>query len=188
MSGAMTTRPARFIRRFARPAALALPLAAALLSSGCASTRDYPSLSIREVERNMRARPSKAEEAETPQLPAASADLATRLDGLVAMARTADGQFADEKNRAERAVAAAGGRTSDSWSAAQIALAALESHRSHAMTALAELDQLYVDARDEAPLAPSPKAESIAAARDTVSDIISAQDSVIDGLSARLAG
>ena len=51
-----------------------------------------------------------------------------------------------------------------------------------------EVDQLYVDARDEAPLAPSPKAESIAAARDTVSDIISAQDSVIDGLSARLAG
>ncbi|MBT0669937.1 hypothetical protein HT136_16345 [Novosphingobium profundi] len=158
------------------------------LLAACSSTGTYPSLAIREVETRMQAQPAKADAEAAPALPSPDADLTTRLDGLVAVARSANTRFAQKRPAAERAVAASGNRASDAWSAAQIALADLESSRSAAMTALADLDQLYFAARDEAPLETSPKAEAIAAAREQVQGWIADEDAVITKLSGRLSG
>ncbi|MCJ2183151.1 hypothetical protein MTR62_10670 [Novosphingobium sp. 1949] len=173
----------RFVRLARTPLLLALPL----LSAACSTSADYPSLSLRKAETQMRAQRAASDNAATaPALPSADTNLTTRLAGLVAVARQADASFARQRPVTERAIAAAGAPASDSWSLAQVALSQLQSSRSSAMTALADLDQLYVDAREESPVTPSPKAEAIATARDTVAAILAEQDSTLDTLSARL--
>lgn len=168
-----------------------LPLIGALLATAaCSTANTYPSLAQREVERvGGSAAPAGGEAGPpAPVQPPASADLVTRLDGLVAMAREAERQFQSNRPAAERAVASAGERASDSWSAASVALARLESSRSSAMTALADLDTLYADARDKAPLGESPSTAAIGAARAQVSGWVDGQDRVIAALDARLKG
>lgn len=166
-------------------------LVAALLPLGmaaCSTASQYPSLAVRDVERPAgSATPAPGEQAPTlPALPPASADLVTRVGGLVTMAQEADRQFQSNRPAAERAVAGAGGSGTDSWSAANIALARLESSRSASMTALAELDGLYADARDAAPQDESPSTRAIGDARTRVAALVEGQDAVIDRLGARL--
>lgn len=172
------------IRTHARFLAVALPM----LAAACSTAGSYPSLAMRDVERGTRhAMPVMGQTAPPlPALPPASADLTTRLDGLVAVARAADQQFQSNRPAAERAVAAAGNTASDSWSSATIALAKLESSRSQSMVALAELDTLYIDTRSAGPTEESPSAKAIAAARDEVGGRVAEQDKVIAGLAARL--
>lgn len=164
-----------------------LPLAA---TAACSTSAQYPSLAQRDVERRGgTAMPVAADTAPAaPALPPASADLVTRVNGLVAAARAADEQFRAQRPVAERAVGNAGGVGSDSWSGASVALGRLETSRSIAMGALAELDVLYADARDAAPTDESPSASAIAAARSQVSDIVAAQDSAIERLAGHLKG
>ena len=159
-----------------------------MLAAACSSAGTYPSLGLRDVERASASAEPVPGETPPPAapLPPASASLATRLGSLVAMAQTADQQFQASRPAAERAVADAGPVASDSWSTASIALASLESSRSNAMTALADLDTLYVDARTAAPLEETPSIETIAAARDQVSGLVSAQNAVIARLAAHL--
>lgn len=175
------------LRRFARllPIAL-LPFAA----GACSTASDYPSLAVRDVERVSGTAKPAADDASAPLpvLPPASAGLVSRLQGLVAVAQAADRQFQAERPSAERAAAAAGSLGSDSWSSASVALARLEASRSQAMIALADLDTLYADARDAAPLEPSPSAQAIGDARAQVSGWVEAQDAVIERLSARVKG
>lgn len=174
----------------ARRVALVSLLAPVLLLGACSTPGSYPSLAVRNVERvngNAGAAPGTATPP-PPALPPASADLVTRLDGLVAVARDADRRFQAERGAAERAVAASGARGSDSWSSASVALARLESTRSQAMAALADLDTLYADARDQAPDDESPSAQAIAAARTEVAGLVAAQDTLIERLSARVQG
>ncbi|MFD1958647.1 hypothetical protein ACFSHP_05180 [Novosphingobium panipatense] len=116
----------------------------------------------------------------------ASADLLTRLAGLVKAARDADGRFQSNRAAAERAVSAAGSTGTDSWSTASVALARLESSRSSAMSALAELDLLYAEARNAAPVEESPSATAIGDARSQVAALLEAQDSLIARLAGRL--
>lgn len=158
------------------------------LAAACSTAANYPSLALRDVERGSGQAMPVAGEAATPApaLPPAGADLATRLDGLVAAARAADQQFQTNRPAAERAVATAGATTSDSWSSASVALAELEASRSQAMVALAELDTLYVDARSAGPAEETPNARAISAARDQVGSWVAEQDKVIASLSARL--
>lgn len=167
-----------------------LPALLPILAAACSSAGSYPSLELRGVERMSGSATPVAGEAAppAPALPPASADLATRLDGLVAAAREADQQFQANRPIAERAVASAGDVASDSWSSASVALARLESSRSSAMAALADLDTLYVDARTSAPLEETPSARAIAAARDQVSGWVASQDKVIESLASRLPG
>ena len=174
------------IRAKARLLTVLLPMMAA----ACSTAGSYPSLAQRDVERvSGRAEPVPGDTApEAPAPPPASADLVTRLTGLVALAREADKQFQANRPAAERAVAAAGGRATDSWSSASVALALLETSRSSAMVALADLDTLYVNARTDAALERTPTTEAIATARDEVNGWIDAQDAVIARLSARLPG
>lgn len=167
-----------------RFAAFLLPLAVA----ACSAPGGYPSLAIRDVERvSGSATPAEGTEATTPvALPPASADLLSRLEALVAAARTADGRFQSVRGTAERTVGASGSRGSDSWVSGSVALAQLETSRAQAMVALADLDRLYADARDAAPVEESPSATAIGEARRKVSDIVAGQDSVMARLGTRL--
>lgn len=175
--------PARF-----RPAA-AVPFA--LLAAACSTAGNYPSLEQRPVERvsgtAQPVAPGQAAPAAAP-LPPASATLPARLDALLAAAQDADARFQAARPAAERAVASAGPVASGSWSSASVALAGLETSRSHTMAALAELDGLYAEARSAAPVAESADAGAIAAVRMKVESLIEAQDGVLDALSARLRG
>jgi hypothetical protein len=178
---------------------LLLPLGIA----ACANSGGYPSLALRDVERASEtgaatsgaAKPGGSAAAAPgdqapaiPALPPASADLVTRLATLVKIAQDADRQFQANRPAAERAIAASGAVGSDSWSSASIALGTLESSRSSGMSALAQLDTLYADARDVAPVEESPSATAIGAARTQVAALIDAQDAALATLSGRLKG
>ena len=162
-----------------------MPIAAAglLAIAGCASdTVNYPSLARRDVERIKAAPPP----AGTPVVaPSPDASLPARLAGLVADAREAHRRFGEARDRAERAVAAAAGAAvgSDAWATGSIALASLESARSQAMIALADLDALYASAR----ISSSPDAPAIAAARDEVSGLVIEEDAIVIDLQRRSA-
>ncbi|KTR83951.1 hypothetical protein NS277_05870 [Novosphingobium barchaimii] len=158
-----------------------------LMLAGCAGSAEYPSLAIRDVERVQGSATPAPDAADAiPALPPASADLTTRLAGLVETARQSHTRFQSRQAATERAVAAAGATASDSWSSAQVALSDLQTSRSGALTALAELDQLYVDERAAHPEQVSPAAATIATARDQVDGWVSAETSVISRLQARI--
>lgn len=173
-------------RAKARLLALLLPFGMA----ACSTSGAYPSLAVRDIERvGGSATPAQEEAAPAiPALPPASADLVTRLDGLVKVAQAADRQFQANRAAAQRAVAASGGIGTDTWSSASVALAKLEASRSSGMGALADLDVIYADARDKAPLDESPSVAAITSARSEVAALLDAQDQAIAALSARLKG
>ncbi|EIZ78839.1 hypothetical protein WSK_2382 [Novosphingobium sp. Rr 2-17] len=167
-----------------RVAALLLPLVA----TACGTTGKYPSLAIRNVERVSGSAPGApgTDAAPPAALPPASADLTTRLQGLVASARDANERFQAKRPAAERAADAAGAVGTDSWSSGSVALGVLEGSRSQAMVAMGELDVLYADARDAAPTDESPSALAIGEARKQVGDWIAAQDAVLATLAGKL--
>jgi hypothetical protein len=115
-----------------------------------------------------------------PAPPAATID---RLGQLTAEAASAHQAFLAEAPQARGAVAAARGTGpgADSWARAQVALAGLESSRSRAMIALADLDRLYVDAAVE-----GTELTPIGAARDRVAALVGEQNATIDSLLASL--
>lgn len=164
-----------------------IPLAAtsALLTlAACASdTTNYPSLARRPVERSGTAELPASAPAAAPA-PASPQDTA-RLASLVEQARAAHRRFMAKQQRAAQIVAAGSGaaRGSENWAVASIALAELESARSEAMIALADLDQLFaatrIDGSDTA---------AISAARDEVSGWIGEEDAVLADLRGPLGG
>jgi hypothetical protein len=171
------------IRAKARFLTLLLPVGLA----ACSTAGSYPSLAYRDVERS--AMPVAAEPQPVPvPMPPPTADLSTRIDGLVAVARDADKQFAGKRPAAERAVSTAAGasRTSDSWISAQVAVAALQASRDRAVAALADLDSLYADARQSEPVEESPSALAIDTARSQVQGLVNTQNDVVTALDARL--
>lgn len=171
-------------RGMIRAKARLLPLFLAAGLAACSSAGQYPSLAYRPVERATPVAPDPS--ATVAPLPPPSADLTSRIDGILTTARQADSAFAAKRPIAERAVAAAGSKGSDSWLSAQVAVSALQASRDPAIAALAELDTMYVNARDAAPQQESPSAQSIGAARETVQAQVTAQDGVVAALDARL--
>lgn len=175
------------IRATGRTLAATLPLAIVVLLGGCAGSTDYPSLARRDVERVQgSASPAVGTAEALPALPPASADLTTRLAALRATARKAHDTFEGRRAAAERAVSGAGSRMSDSWTAAQVALSGLQTSRSAALTAVAELDSLYADARAANPEQVSPSAAAIATVKEEVDAWIASEDAVIAHLAGRL--
>lgn len=164
------------------PALLSAPLVALTLSACAADKATYPSLARRDVERAASAEP--APEPPAPPAPA-SADLAPRLARLVEQAGKAHERFSVRRGRAEQLTASARGASiaSEGWAVASIALADLESARSEAMIALADLDQLYAGARIE-----GGDAKAIAEARDRVMAWIGEEDAILANLRSRLGG
>ena len=160
---------------------------AALGLAGCASIADdYPSLAKRDAERlggtalPVNIAPSP------PTPPAPSPGLGPRIDHLVEMARAAHGRFEARRPAVSNLVAGASGAAvaTDPWIAAQTELASLDTARSEAMIALAELDQLYADERLAYADGISPAARLLGEARDRVDVWVTEEDLVIE----RLAG
>jgi hypothetical protein len=176
-------------RRNFLPAALP---AFALFLAGCASTgRPYPSLERRPAERESGSMSPVAGATPTPEAPPMqTTGLAGQLDSLLARAQAADREFRAVEPRASRAVAAAAGSGvgSESWSLAQVQLAQLESARSNAMIALADLDAMYVAAKAAEVDAPSADVAPIEAVRNRVIDLIAAEDDTLSALRGRVAG
>lgn len=172
------------------PAApLACALSSVLLLSACAAPGDYPSLARRDAERIAGSAEPATPEPVAPALPASpDAGLLARLEGIEARARAADARLREQRARAESLVAAASGaaRGSESWSVATVALSGLESARSDAMLALAELDALHAAERLTSPNEESGDGLAIAASRGRVLEIVAAQDGVIAALAARM--
>lgn len=130
-----------------KPVLFSALLLTALVASACSSTpADYPSLAIRDVERvGMTMATPSAQNWTPPQL--GQAKLAD-ISKLVDQAQTAHGVFLETAQNARTTIAAAEGLSagSNNWSVAQIALAQLQSTRSDALIALADIDRIYVAA------------------------------------------
>ena len=162
------------------------PMAIALILTGCgADTANYPSLARRPAERISGSSPAVPVGPAPIASPAPpSPELAARLEQLLGNVRSADVLFKARETKARLLATAAAGApvASDSWSLATLALADLESARSNAMIALADLDALYAATRisggDEA---------AIAATRDQAIAIIQQEDRILVDLYSMLA-
>jgi CRP/FNR family transcriptional regulator len=127
---------------------LALPLALAALLTACATPEgEYPSLAVRDVER-VGGQFAVPEPVALPQPPAPTIDNA---EELAARAREAHAELLAQAEEFRPRFAAARGaaRGSEDWAQANVALAVLQSTRSEAMIALADLDHIYVEAAVE---------------------------------------
>ncbi|ANY20153.1 hypothetical protein A6F68_01640 [Tsuneonella dongtanensis] len=162
----------------AKPAIALIP--AALLAA-CATPGNYPSLAQRPAERVEGTFQPDDAVSEVPAPVQPSADLAARLADLVAQAEAGHREFQASTPAAERLAGNSGGTASDSWAAAQVALADLDSIRSRVAVALAELDSLWVDATVEA----GPR-EAIGSARATVEALVVQEDTVLARLRGRI--
>lgn len=157
--------------RFNR-ALLLVPLLAA-----CATPEgEYPSLDLRPAERATGTLVPPPAPYVPPPTPA---PVLGRLEQLGADAANAHQAFLAEAPAARSAVAAASGAAegSDAWARASVALAALESTRSRAMIALADLDRMMVDAALE-----GGELERIVAVRNAVTTQVDEQNRAIEGL------
>jgi hypothetical protein len=191
---------------------LACFAASVFLLTGCAASSDYPSLARRPAEGSIGADPAicpankdilalaegepgrvggTAQPAPAIDIPPPavkpSRDLTTRLAQLVEQAQAAHGRFGAATPQAERTISAASGAAegSEAWSVASVALSALESARSDALVALAELDQRYAEMAT-ADTVNQPELDAISAARDQVEAIVAEEDRVLDRLRGRL--
>jgi hypothetical protein len=169
-----------------RIATAALMIVSPVLLAGCATANEeYPSLAIRDVER-VQGRFETGEPARLDIAPVETAfdgPLPETLAGLVDQAAEAHEEFTSVQPRAAQLVAAARGSGvgSDSWAAAQVALAELDSARSQASIALGDLDTLYVAARTAAE-----EANAIETARNRVITFVAEEDAVLANLRADL--
>ena len=152
----------------------------------CASTvacatapGDYPSLAIREAER-VSGTLQPAQPYVPPPVPQATlADAAS----LVAQARAAHAAYGSRLSGVRSTVSAARGAEfgSERWAVASVAVTQLETERSRAMIALAELDRLHVAAATE-----GGAVDELAAAQAEVARIVAEQTAGIDELLAAL--
>jgi hypothetical protein len=174
-----------------RASATLLSLALLVPLGACAAAKDYPSLQRRPAERMTGSAPVVSPQ--KPPLPPSvpGLELGSRLARLVEQARTAHERFASKRANAERLVAAGGGGEpgSEGWSVATVALSDLESARSDAMLALAELDELYATETIVASqTGDKAKTTAIAGARDQVIALIGEEDGILAHLRERMRG
>jgi hypothetical protein len=168
-----------------------LPLVLTATLGACVAAKDYPSLDRRPVERlSGSAKPVTPETPPPPPAPA-SPVLTTRLAQLVEQARGAHQRFGSKRGNAERLVNSGGSGApgSEGWSVATVALSDLESARSDAMLALAELDQLYTSKSvAAAETGNRASVDAIVVARDQVTALVGEEDTVLAALRGRMRG
>lgn len=154
-----------------------LPLVSACAGAG----EDYPTLAVRDVERA--GGMMEVEPAPPPPPPAPST--LTSLDDLAATARAAHAEFLAAAPRARTLASAASGaaRGSERWAVAQVAIADLESKRSDAMIALADMDRIFVEAATSATAT-----DSISEVRSEIDALVAEEDAVIQSLLATVGG
>ena len=120
---------------------------ASLLAAGCAGSGDrYPSLAVRDVERNP-VQETPAPPVEPVELPIRSMAPSTPVDTLVEQASAAFTAFEGEAPAVRALVSSARGASveSDAYGRAILALADLTSHRSKSEIALADLDLMLAE-------------------------------------------
>ena len=126
------------------PQRLLIALACAA-TAACASGPDaYPSLAIRDAERVSGTLQPAEPYVPTPAAPAVLANAATLVEQAAAAHESYRGKLAGARSAVEAARGAGFG--SEPWAAASVAIAGLETERSRAMIALADLDRLAVAA------------------------------------------
>ena len=153
----------------------------ALLGACAATTGDYPSLAQRPAERVQGTFEPDDSAPVEPVVVQPSPDVAARLAELVRQAEATHREFTSAAPAAERLAGASGTTGSDSWAAAQVALADLDSIRSRVAIALADLDTLWVDSTVEA----GPR-EAIGAARTLVEGLVAQEDATLARLRGRI--
>ena len=161
------------------PQRLLIALACAA-TAACASGRDdYPSLAIRDAERVTGTLQPAEPYVPTPAAPVVLAN----AQALVDQAESAHESFRRQLNGARSAAQAARGARmgSERWAVASVAIAGLETERSRAMIALAELDRLAVAAATE-----GGALGELAAAQAQVDAMVAEETAGIDDLLAAL--
>ena len=163
-------------------------LAGCLALGACASSGgNYPSLAIRDAERaSGSAMPVEA--AQEPPAPPLTAEMGQRIAQSIERARRAHNSFVAGTGNATSAISAArgSGPPADAWIAAQVALASLQSLRSQAIIAQADLDLLFAEERLAEPGTVSPTAEALAQARQQVDGWVDEQNRTIARLASQL--
>ena len=159
--------------------AVALALIAFLAACKTADQATYPSLAIRPAERVT----GTLEPAPPTIAPPPSPAVSSQLSQLAADVASAHRAFETAAPAARSAVAAArgSGPGAESWSVAQVAVAGLESSRSRAMIALADLDRLYAAGATE-----GTDLAALATARDAAIAQVEQENATISGLLAAL--
>lgn len=151
-----------------------------LLSTGCATGGEFPSLLPRPVEQLSFEEPVKVDPPVAPD-PA----LRTRANALVAEARGGDRAFEAAYGEALPRVRGTGGTGSDSWVQAQEAISRVEAARNISSGALADYDTWLVELSDE-PVNAELWAE-LAQAREAIAALVGEQDRRLDGLKASVS-
>lgn len=153
---------------------------ACAFTAACASGPDaYPSLAIRDAERVSGTLQPAEPYVPTPVAPV----VLENAQALVEQAQGANESFRSQLGSARSAAQAARGAGfgSEPWAVASVAIAGLETERSRAMIALADLDRLTVAAATE-----GGALDELAAAQARVDAIVAQQTAEIDGLLASL--
>lgn len=154
-------------------------LACACIAACASPPGDYPSLAVRDAERISGTLQPAEPYVPTPIAPVVLANAAS----LVEQARAAHDSYRSKLGSARSAVQAARGADfgSERWAVASVAIAGLETERSRAMIALADLDRLYVAAATE-----GGALEELAAAQGQVGIIVADQTAAINEMLAVL--
>lgn len=162
----------------------ALPfLLAALPACETATTGGEPSLERRSAESIDPRLPVAVEVDSRP----ADASLAARIATLLAEARASANAFAAAEPGTRAAAAAAGAPQSESWIAAQLALAELERIRAPFTRAFAEIDELRSASARSGRAAPADVAALEAAAAELMG-LANLQAGALDSIGALIAG
>jgi len=112
--------------------------------------------------------------------------LAERLSQLVAQANSSDGPFRSAAEEAERLVALAGARESESWIAAQQAVSAAVAARAPTTKALSDIDALGAASLQSKGELSAADLAAIEAATAEVGALDKVQAGIVDNLQARL--
>lgn len=155
--------------------------------SACAQSGDFPSLAKRAYEDA----PAIEERIEVPapEMEALPADLGNLVAAAVRQSNTAHQAFLKDLPAVRQRVSAARGAapSSESWVVAQMQLSALEMDRSPSISALADMDALYMQRLgEELDGAEQGAAALIAKSRDRVADQVASQQQQIDALKSGL--
>ena len=158
---------------------LALAAMTSLLAACASESSRYPSLDIRPAER-VQGTADPVAPIEIPAQPVVSGDTLANITGQAQAAHT---DFLAATPRARELVESALGSDtgSNSWAAAQVALADLDSARSKAAISLGNLDILYTDAH-----LGNQGLQGIDAARKAVLEMLNEEDQILADLRAKM--
>ena len=162
----------------------ALSFALALVLGACTTTGDrYPSLAKRDAERDSGALQPVSPDAAAPATVQPDAQLNQNLQSLRNAGAEAHGEFLAALPEIRTTVEGNTGAEmgSDGWFVAQTAISGLESQRGRTMTALAELDRLYIAAQLE-----GGAREAIGAVQQEVETMVLAENTQIAELLGQL--